>query len=157
MREEAASEIAIGAVLVDLGSGSGMAKGKGRATEDEQTEGEVGSYDVVKILGEGAFSRVVQGRKRSSGSEGGGEIVAIKMIATAAVDGNERMKSSVGREMGVLKVRHSPSCLSLARSELTFPDLSAYISPFDRLLTLLVLNATSHGPRARMRRRRRAL
>lgn len=56
------------------------------------------TYNITRTLGEGSFSKVVEARNPA------GTLVALKMIANDAVDQNERMKSSVGREIGVLQV-----------------------------------------------------
>lgn len=84
--------------------------------EDEPPprEGEiVGDYVVVNSLGKGAFSKVALARKRikdasrsRSVSEDEG-LVALKMIRKKLYDENDRMKTSVTREVEVLKVSFS--------------------------------------------------
>lgn len=73
-------------------------------------EGErIGSFEVVKILGKGAFSRVVLGRRwESKGkdkvSEVEGEMVAIKLIGRVSLEDDSRMRISASREIEFLKV-----------------------------------------------------
>ncbi|KAH8927276.1 Pkinase-domain-containing protein [Atractiella rhizophila] len=85
-----------------------MEQGFGRGAEWE--------FEVVKVLGEGSFSKVVGARKRRKGSGKEGEMVAIKLIKKRMWQENERMKVSVVRELEVLKHIHHPSLISLSAS-----------------------------------------
>lgn len=73
---------------------------------------------MVKILGKGAFSRVVLGRRcESKGKEkvveGEGELVAIKLIGRVSLEYDSRMQISASREIEFLKVRPFSSPLVL--------------------------------------------
>lgn len=79
-----------------------MARGEKEGEVPEPVTGEnIGAYEVVKVLGKGAFSRVAlaKGKGRED------ELVALKLIARSSYAGNERMRISVVREVEVLKVR----------------------------------------------------
>ncbi|GAA5911587.1 uncharacterized protein JCM6883_002414 [Sporobolomyces salmoneus] len=74
----------------------------------------IGDYDVVKLLGKGAFSRVALAQKRPEEKE-----VALKLMERKSCEGNERMRISVLREVEVLKNISHPSLVTLSSSFLT--------------------------------------
>ncbi|KAK4701299.1 hypothetical protein P7C70_g4934, partial [Phenoliferia sp. Uapishka_3] len=82
---------------------------------------EVGDFEVVRVLGKGAFSRVALAKWKGKGKEGEeprgeADLVALKLITRQSYEGNERMRISVVREVEVLKRIHHPSLVSLSSS-----------------------------------------
>ncbi|KAK4048751.1 hypothetical protein OIV83_004517 [Microbotryomycetes sp. JL201] len=73
---------------------------------------QLGEFEVVKLLGKGAFSRVALGRRRRP-SDG---FFALKLVPVGQFRGNDRMRISVLREIEVLKVL---SLFKAVRAELT--------------------------------------
>lgn len=72
----------------------------------------IGEFEVHRLLGKGAFSRVALAQWKGKGREGEqdeykGErgVVALKLITRESYEGNDRMRISVEREVEVLKVR----------------------------------------------------
>ncbi|GAA5952419.1 hypothetical protein JCM10213_006674 [Rhodosporidiobolus nylandii] len=120
--------------------------GDGEGAEKEELEDDgpplplrgdrIGEYTVERVLGKGAFSRVALARprrERAGGKDaagGGGEgLVALKLVARSACEGNERMRISVLREVEVLKNIQHPSLVSLS-STFTTPLYTALVLDF---------------------------
>jgi hypothetical protein len=74
---------------------------------ENEEEGMIGRYKVERILGVGAFSRVVLASESSEREKAGGSggLVALKMLEREPCKQNERMRVSWVREVEVLKVR----------------------------------------------------
>lgn len=87
----------------------------------------VGGYEVVRVLGQGAFSKVVLGRWKGKGKgrEGRAEVAALKLIAKKSYKGNERMRTSVVREVEVLKVSESWQVANLRQKYCAETDLGS--------------------------------
>lgn len=79
---------------------------------EDETTGRVGAYAVERVLGKGAFSRVVLARKQK-GSDG---LVALKMLEKEPCRQNERMRVSWVREVEVLKHIIHPSIVRFISS-----------------------------------------
>ncbi|GAA5905594.1 hypothetical protein JCM6882_008723 [Rhodosporidiobolus microsporus] len=108
----------------------------------------LGDFVVDRVLGKGAFSRVALARREAQKGKGRAgdvrrgskdaaqekdEVVALKLVARTACEGNERMRISVLREVEVLKNIHHPSLVSLS---------STFTTP---LYTVLVLDYCAGG------------
>ncbi|SCV73528.1 BQ2448_7454 [Microbotryum intermedium] len=91
----------------------------------------LGEYLVERVLGKGAFSRVVLGRRRADGPRA--ESYALKIISKKSYEDHERMRISVMREIEVLMTVHHPSLVSLSTS---------FATP---LYTVLVLDYCAGG------------
>lgn len=68
--------------------------------EEDIVGKQIGDYRIQKLLGVGAFSKVYLATHTSQG----GIEYAIKMINKARIRGDARVRSSIEREVGVLKV-----------------------------------------------------
>ncbi|KAM0792035.1 hypothetical protein ACM66B_004743 [Microbotryomycetes sp. NB124-2] len=78
----------------------------------------LGEFEVVKMLGKGAFSHVALGRRigRQAAPVSASELVALKLVPVQQFKENDRMRISVMREVEVLKNVHHPALISLASS-----------------------------------------
>ncbi|KAI9318237.1 kinase-like domain-containing protein [Dichotomocladium elegans] len=79
-----------------------------KITEMDVIGKEIGSYKIGKMLGVGAFSKVYLATHMETGIE-----YAIKMINKARIANDPRVKSSIEREVAVLKFVDHPSIVQL--------------------------------------------
>ena len=130
-----------------------MVRGEKQGETPAPVAGEkIGTYEVARVLGKGAFSRVALAKGK--GREG--ELVALKLIARSSYAGNERMRISVVREVEVLKVRSfSYSYAGEGRADPCAP--AAYPPPITRRPLRLLLDAGVHRSRPGIRARRGAV
>ncbi|KAK4053004.1 hypothetical protein OIO90_004128 [Microbotryomycetes sp. JL221] len=92
--------------------------------DDEQVpllSGDIlGDYQVIRLLGKGAFSHVALGKRKLTSSrdceDERNELVALKLVPVKRYKGNDRMRISVLREIDVLKNVHHPGLISLQTS-----------------------------------------
>lgn len=74
-------------------------------------------YSVVRALGQGAFSKVVMGKWKGKQREGHPDVAALKLISKKSYIGDERMRTSVVREVEVLKVSKAGDVVPSRRFE----------------------------------------
>lgn len=70
---------------------------------EDETKGTIGPYQSQRVLGVGAFSKVILARRKSQPTQK--NLVALKMLERQPCSQNERMRVSWVREVEVLKVR----------------------------------------------------